>query len=877
MNNTFITRTKADFDSLSGTHDVSLGAWGPYSGDIAGIVHTADPARGAGFHLSVFPRYYHGKAHLPTEREESFHFPWFAAEDLSVYTYRFELEWKDRVYCDVTYMRINEEAYLIEIEAHNNTGDAQQLGIHYLSSMQYPTTGNGSYARWAKAACDGDSFVRDAVDYCALSTVDDREICPHGQKRGEVIGEDMVGGRGLSLSGGDRAEYDLIRPMEKDLHLTLRAKGHAVLSLSGMAEGEITVDSEEFVLFTLPLSNNAAYRLSLACLSGEAVADTLAVSHAPVRFETDAPAFTPTIRRTGESLTLSYENGHEYGIQWRGCDAAVRELLGSDWETKTGTPGNLSHECVAGNGRAHYTDLYVRPIFLSPYETKRLYSLVCHSTQKENRLGEHFTHWAGMDHATFAQKVFERMFANPLPPDEYALSQQLLRAAMLTNTVYPIRARNGFIRRFTGAKPDNTPSPASLGSIALGLVSISPDLALEVLNSILMPAGEESAPFVHSGDPTPTAAYAYKALWDATHNRAFLASFYPRMKQYYRFLLGRSHHSPLRQMKSGILNAYALTHTDDTENDTPVCTEIRAGRLGRCSTNELTTHAIVFARILRHASAILGYGDEGEYDADIASLGSALQAYAYDRRSGYFGAVSHDENGNPEGFLRTERFVNYNMGIDGALVLLSGICNPRQEGVLAGFMMDPARMWTDHGISEVDRSAPYYRRDGFRVGCALIPHQWYAFLGMLSCARVSDAFKIAMAALDTWKNEVSASYNCYDHFVLETGRGGGWHCSSDTSAPLSLFYHALHTPGTVTAPPDVFVTATNFGEGYSCADLSVEAGFSHRPETSLLITLADDDYRVMVNGEFVECKNCQRAVAVRIPTGRVSHISVYPK
>ena len=181
MNNTFITRTKADFDSLSGTHDVRLPAWGPYSGDMAGIVHTADAARGAGFHLSVFPRYYHGKAHLPTEREESFHFPWFAAEDLSVYTYRFELEWKDRVYCDVTYMRINEEAYLIEIEAHNNTGDSKQLGMHYLSSMQYPMAENGSYARWARAVCDGDGFVRDAVDYCTLSTEDTGEICPHGQ------------------------------------------------------------------------------------------------------------------------------------------------------------------------------------------------------------------------------------------------------------------------------------------------------------------------------------------------------------------------------------------------------------------------------------------------------------------------------------------------------------------------------------------------------------------------------------------------------------------------------------------------------------------------------------------------------------------------
>ena len=879
MNNTFITRSKADFDSLCGTHDVGLPAWGPYSGDMAGIVHTADPARGAGFHLSVFPRYYHGKAHLPTEREESFHFPWFAAEDMSVYTYRFELEWKDRVYCDVSYMRISEDAYMIEIEAHNNTGESQQLGMHYLSSMQYPLAEDGSYASWAKVLCEGNCFARDAADYRELSVADPTaDICRGGRRRGEIFGENMVNGRGLSLAAGDRAEYDLIRPLADSLHLTVRLKGHGTLAASGLAEGKIDVDSDGFACFTLPVASDpSAYRLSLTCLAGEVTADTLAVADEAVTFDRDIPPFTPEIRQAGESLTLCYENGHDYGILWRGCDAAVRELLGSDWETKTGAPGSAPHEIVDGNGRAHYTDLYVRPLFLSPYETKRMYSLVCHSTREENRLGEHFAHWSEMDHALFAQKVFDRLFANPLPPDEYALSQQLLRAAMLTNIVYPCRDRDGYIRRFTGAKLVNTPSPASLGSIALGLIPQSPDLALEVLNSLLMPEGAVSAPFVHQGDPTPTAAYAYKALWDTTHNRAFLASFYPRMKQYYRFLVGRSHNSPLRQMKSGIPNAYLLTHEADADNDVPVYTEIRNGRLSLCSTNELTTHTIVFARILRHASAILGYDDENEYDADIASLGSALQAYAYDRRSGYFGAVTHDSTGNPAGFLRTERFVNYNMGMDGALVLLSGICNPRQESVLAGFMTDPARMWTDCGISEVDRSAPYYRRDGFRNGCALIPHQWYAFLGMLSCAHVNDAFKIALTALDTWKNEAGASYNCYDHFVLETGRGGGWHCSSDTSAPLSLLYHALHTPGTVTAPPDLFVTASNFGEGYSCADLSVDAGFSHRPETSLLIALANDDYRVMVNGEFVECKTCQRAVAVRVPTGRTSHISVYPK
>ena len=155
--------------------------------------------------------------------------------------------------------------------------------------------------------------------------------------------------------------------------------------------------------------------------------------------------------------------------------------------------------------------------------------------------------------------------------------------------------------------------------------------------------------------------------------------------------------------------------------------------------------------------------------------------------------------------------------------------------------------------------------------------QWFAFLGMLGCAHLADAFKIATTALDTWKSETDASYNCYEHFVLETGRGGGWHCSSDASAPLSMWYHTLFVPGNVIAPPDVCVITSSFGEGCACVDLSVDAGQSKRPETSLIVSLARDDYRVMVNGELVEAKCCECALGIRIPTGRVSHISVYPK
>ena len=274
MDNKFITQNREDFDGMARTRDVSLPQWGPYSSNIAGIVHTAEPARGAGFHLSVFPRYYQGKAHLPTEREESFHFPWLAMEDLSLYTYRFELEWKDRLYCDISYIRLNDDAYMIEVEAHNNTGVAQQLGLHYLASMQYPLT-DGKYAAWVKPFCDGNYTSVDGVEYDALLLADpaaEKDLPPQGMRVGEIVGHEMVGGHALGgrfgQTPGDRAEYTLPRPGKGDLLLTIRAKGRARLALSGVVEAEWTVDSDTFTPYTFPVlpSEDAVSPLTVRCI-----------------------------------------------------------------------------------------------------------------------------------------------------------------------------------------------------------------------------------------------------------------------------------------------------------------------------------------------------------------------------------------------------------------------------------------------------------------------------------------------------------------------------------------------------------------------------------------------------------------------------------
>ncbi len=85
-------------DSLAHSHDLRLPDWGPYTKKYIGVSHMPERTRGLRFDLSVFPGYYRRQVLVPNAKWESGYHPWEAAPDLSYYSYRYELEWKDQVY-----------------------------------------------------------------------------------------------------------------------------------------------------------------------------------------------------------------------------------------------------------------------------------------------------------------------------------------------------------------------------------------------------------------------------------------------------------------------------------------------------------------------------------------------------------------------------------------------------------------------------------------------------------------------------------------------------------------------------------------------------------------------------------------------------------
>ena len=170
---------------------------------------------------------------------------------------------------------------------------------------------------------------------------------------------------------------------------------------------------------------------------------------------------------------------------------------------------------------------------------------------------------------------------------------------------------------------------------------------------------------------------------------------------------------------------------------------------------------------------------------------------------------------------------------------------------LAADFRDPQtrRLCGSWGISTVDQSAPYYRPDGYWNGAVWMPHQWFFWKTMLDLGRTEDAWRIARTALDMWKREVDETYNCFEHFMVGSGRGAGWHQFGALSSPVLNWYTAYFRPGRVTTGFDAWIEAFQpvDGGGATRVQLLFPGGPSHAPAV-IVTTPACEHYEVTWQG-----------------------------
>lgn len=886
-----------DMDGLAGTHDLrQLPAWGPYTKQYIGISHIADAERGKRFDLSLFPGFYRRKVDIPNVMWESGYHPWQAAPDLCWYTHRHELEWKDRVYADISFAGLTGNQRTVRCDFVNDTDSEHNAVLHYMASLHDPqVSGHGERLRTVRAQLPAGVVWTDALDYHELEWAQPEpadHLVYDGKYRGEVRGQELVGGSALRFArgAGDRVVYRIILAEPwAEAGMLLRWR------MAAGEQTELLLDAGEVTITQGELASDAgagAVRKVLLMLTGTGeMAETqvnlgrlaagdhelvfVAAGGRPVeldgfiagekealvqvRFVSEAGSLHPE-RLAGPvpgSLLLRYEGVESwYGLRWAYANYEVREFQTDELDRFM--RHNLHHHTSAvfrGEGEGHFTNVYLRPIPLRPRSHHVVYGMVCCGSRDE--VEKALANWDGdlarceADFAEVQGRTAEKR-VNP-SGEPYRFSQRLMEATLLTNVVYPVYVKRSYIRHGTPGRWWDSLYTWDAGFIGIGLKELDIRRAVECLNAYVTEPGDPHAAFIHHGSMVPVQHYLFLELWNKTQTHELLAYFYPRLRQYYLFYTGQVGRSTTASLGSGLLRTWDYFYNSGGWDDYSPQVEVHRQGLAAVATPVSNTcHVIRIARILRMAASALGglAADIAGYEADEARLSDAIQAYAWDEASGYFGYVLHDEAGQPAGLLRHESGQNLNMGFDGVYPLLAGICTPEQEQRLTDALMDSNRLWSSIGLTAVDQSAPYYRKDGYWNGAVWMPHQWFFWKTLLGLGRSGEAHRIAHTALELWQREVGDSYNCFEHFIVESGRGAGWHHFGGLSAPVLNWFAAYHRPGTLTCGYDVWVERSQFNEQADSLSAQLRAfGQAGRAHTVLVCLAEGRKYSVRWNGE----------------------------
>jgi len=867
-----------NLSSLADSHDLRLPRWGGYTKTYNGISHVSDLERGLRFDLSVFPGHYRREVMVPNVNWECGFHPWEAAPDLSFFSYRYELEWKDRVYCEVSFSTLSERSRLVRAELVNNTLAPQNLVLHYMASFNYPyvrpyTT---EPAQKVTVKLPEGAVCVNALDYTTLRFATPRptdSLVPDGLRRAEVRDHGFVCGggvgNGFGKGAGDRVRLGVQLPKAlTDGRLLLRYRNSSnqpvVLDAGGLGQGQLTLPpGKDFSLATLGLGAVKAGNHEIAFgvrqgagvqLDGFAIVE--AASANAVQFEPAEFKWAPQILPgpAEHSRLLKYVDAPEhYGIAWSYDVFQVREILNSELDRffRRNVQDHVS-TVMRGDGQGHFTNVFMRPIALAPGGSTVLYGIVAAGTPEEvaAELKQISLPADELERRYEARQAGAVELASVPAGEPYRFSQQRMAAVALTNVVFPVYTKRHYIRHYSPGKWWDSLYTWDSGFTGIGLAQLDVERAIDCLNAYTTKPGDPEAAFIHHGTPLPTQHYLLLELWNLTQSRALLEYFYPRLRQYHLFLAGRLGSSTTRAFKSGLLKTWDYFYNTGWDDYPPQVFMHKEKLTPRTATAIVNSHLIRTARMLTQIARVLGADkDVADYEEDIAIWSAALHKHSWDADAGYFSYVLHDDKGRAKGILRHESGVNFNLGQDGVMPLLAGICTASQEQTLLAHLQSAQRLWTPIGLSTVDQTAPYYRHDGYWNGAVWMPHQWFLWKTMLDLGQPDFAYKIAHTALDVWKAEVDESYDCFEHFLIESGRGAGWHQFSALSSPVLAWYAAYYRPGRLTAGFDTWIHRCDFEPGYAALNADLELRPRPDGEATVLVTLqAERDYRALWNG-----------------------------
>ena len=755
-------------------HDLTLPAWGPYNKGYLGAAHVSDAERGLRFDLNLFPGYYRRSVMCPRDIADCGAKILAASNDLSHFVYRHELEWKDRVYLDADFSSVG-NILTVKCDFVNHTDMPESLTLNAVASMCGASLYHKEIENDTVVLPEGAVWV-DAVEY---DSIDGEYVFPKdGLRRGESIVGGFVKGRAIrtkSLPQGTEITYKIPKITSDKILVRYNGEGHLSLKSGGKEYSFALPKSDGIKAFAVQIPETEFSDFATFRMDGNADIDGFVIGKnaQEARFVPAFDGFVPEFTKTECGGLLDF-GGLAYQIKVDGARLFCRRLVADDvGQLLTASIHNHVSSLIKGTGTKEHIDLFLRPIFVAPHSQKSVTITITAS---------------GGNSEDASDPTLSLPTCNP-EGEKYKLSQSIMRATTLTNVVYPVYCRGQYIRHNTPGRNWDSLYTWDSGFIGMGLLTADKKRAEDCLNAYMMPQGNTDAPFVLHGTPLPTQILLYGELVNKIGDKELAKKYYPYIKAQYEYFSAQKN-----QKGSGLFSFWHLFYNSGGWDDYPTQKHLHAEKKEDSVCPVVNTaFTVICARIL---SRIARWIDEDDtlYQNDIRFFANALNTHAWDEDSGYFGYVEH-QNGQTS--IYQNMGVNADMGMDGAYPYIAGITDEHRSARI----LDNIKrgMMTEIGVSVVDTRAPYYSNSGYWNGSVWMPHQWILWKSLLDHGEDELANEIAEKALNLWEREVSATYNCYEHFMIENGRGAGFHQFSGLSTPVLMWFESYYTPFSVTS------------------------------------------------------------------------------
>ncbi len=879
--------------------------WGPFGKKYAGISNIAKHEKydGIRFDLCTCPAVSAFDIRVPNVTLPSSYHPWLSNEDYSFYSFRHDLEWKDKVYADVSYTRLTNDSILVRTEIVNNSDIIKNCVVNYFSSAEYPQDAYTEVNLPEK--CD---FIN-AVDYTEYVYNTPRpwdEQNADGRKKGEFIDKRFTNEKGL----GDRAEkwhmpHRVILPFgaEKndrvkytvniendytDAVLAVRYRTSDMFYEQGKQVGVHYINSENTATFILNEKKKAEFtpcdepetafidlgevnkgKFELSLVSegtGAAEFDFFAICEKAdkdeIKVTLEEVDFVPEIenRKCDKGwislLTFPKIEG-EYRLRVFDDNTRFREInTGALEDCMTARLSNADEtfddvtESFTGAFQRKHSDngffhnAISHTIFVESGQKKVQYAVISKGETDYKTEEEYERVYSEMKKTAIDIKLNKK-------GEKYKLSNQILAATVMTNVVYPIYKHGDYIIHHTPGKRWDCLYTWDSGFIGLGMNEIAPRFAEYIIDTYLSDEDNPDYAFLHHGSPVPVQIYQLYEMLQSSNDKKHFLSYYSRARLYYLFLRGKIRGSTTAKFRSGLLTTYDYFYSSSGMDDYPAQMAMKADNLRDKAAPVISTSQVIrFGKILSIMADRLGKEEDiKEYKKDCEDLTEALNKYSWDDESGYYSYVLHNESYEPTVKYVTEDGENLNKGLDGIYPIIAGVCDENQKKKIIGHLTNDKEMHTPFGISAVDMTAGYYKINGYWNGNIWFPHQWFIWKSMLDCGESDFAYDIAHLALNIWKREVDESYYTFEMVNTVTGCGGWFHNFGGLSTPINMWAKAYYCPGKVNVGFDTYLDKVSFDEENKNAE--IEFTYYGENEKFTLLAVMNDgfDYVCTLDGK----------------------------